>query len=70
MLDHRHLIVKVLSYLLLTSGVAHTTNSELTTNTTQTIIQGGVAFSSHKFWHALVFRERSVESRVASKCCA
>lgn len=69
MLDNQCLVVKVLSYLLLTLGVPHATNSKLTTNTTQTIIQGGVAFSSHKFWHALVF-EWSVEPRVASKCCA
>ena len=54
-----------LRYLLLISGVAHSTGSKLTTNTTRhDNRQSGVAFSSHDFGLALMFHERSMECKL------
>jgi hypothetical protein len=64
-LYHHNCVSKVLSYLLLTSGVGHSIVFELTD-----CRQSGVTFSSHGFGHALVFYEWSVKPQVVSRCCA
>ena len=59
-----------LSYFLLISGVAHSTGSKLTTNTTwHDNRQSGVAFTSHNLGLALMFHEQLVEPQTVSRCC-